>query len=63
MPLPLYFLVYLKKEQQQWAISEIRGTPWRRQTYFKLKIWKFPGSKFDLKKMGILKFVLKIGIF
>ena len=33
-----------------WAIPEIRGTPLR-QTYFKLKIWEFPGSNFDLKKM------------
>ena len=25
-----------------------------RQTYVQLKIWEFPGSNFDLKKMGIL---------
>ena len=35
--------------------------PQRRQTYFKLKIWEFPGSNFDLKKMEILKIVLKNG--
>ena len=46
---------------QKWAIPEIRGTR-RRKTYFKLKIWEFPGSNFDLKKMGILKIVLKMGI-
>ena len=32
-----------------WAIPEIRGTPQRRQIYFQLKIWEFPGSNFDLK--------------
>ena len=43
-----------------WAIPKIRGTALKKKkkkTYFKLKIWEFPGSNFDLKKMEILKIV------
>ena len=39
-----------------WAILDSRGTPLKGQAYFKLQIWEFHGSNFDLKKMGILKF-------
>ena len=40
---------------------KLEAPPWRRQKYFKLKIWEFPGLNFDLKNMGILKIVFKNG--
>ena len=41
--------------------QKLEAPPKEDKHTFKLKIWEFPGSNFDLKKMGILKIVLKNG--
>ena len=58
-----YFLIVMKPVtlQVHSGLFQKLEAPPRRQTYFQLKIWEFPGSNFDLKKMGILKIVLKNG--
>ena len=45
----ILILRYSQLKGQNWAIPEIRGTP-PKDKQFKLKIWEFPGSNFDLKK-------------